>query len=404
MSTLHRFWVLTGLRWLPTGFIIPVTTLLPLERGLDLRQLGAVFAVQGVVVLLLELPTGGFADAAGRRPVVLASGVMALASYTVFALAPDATWFAIAIALTGVFRALDSGPLNAWFVDRVKAGPHTSADVTRGLSGASAVIGGSMATGSLLATGLIAWSPVKESLALPYWAAAVVAAVQIVVTIGLMDERRPNDAEGMLTSMRGTPRAVVEGIRLLSGSRVLAALIAVEVFWGFGIIGFEVFMPVRLSELLVDRSQAAAVMGPVSAAAWGAAALGAVAAPALARRWGAVSVSIALRLVQGGAVIAMGLVFGPVGLVVAYLLNYSVHAAAGVLYETLLHEQVESAHRATVLSLASMAMQPAGSLGAVVLGAMAVGVSTGAALVVAGIVLALAAPLFLVRGRTPVAP
>lgn len=401
MRTRHRFWLLAGLRWLPTGLIIPVTTLLPLERGLTLQQLGAVIAIQGVVVLMLELPTGGFADAVGRRPVVLASAGMALTAYVVFALAPDVMWFAIAIALTGVFRALDSGPLNAWFVDEVQAGPHEAGDVARGLSGAGAVMGGSIAVGSLLSAALVAWAPVDRSiaLALPYWAAAILAAVQIVVTYTLMQEERPPAALGALASMRDTPRTVVEGVRLLTGSRVLTALVAVELFWGFGMVGFEVFMPIRMSEFLSSRPQAAAVMGPVSAAAWGVSALGSMAAPALARRWGIVPVSVGLRLAQGATVIGMGLAFGPVGLVIAFLATYAVHSAAGVLYETLLHAQVESRNRATVLSLASMAMQPAGSLAAVILGAIAAGYTSGAALVLAGVVLALAAPLFLVQPR-----
>lgn len=404
MSLVHRFWLLTALRWFPTGLIIPVTTLLPLERGLTLQQLGAVIATQGVVVLLLELPTGGFCDAVGRRPVVLASAVLALASYVVFALAPDVMWFAVAIALTGVFRALDSGPLNAWFVDHVGVESSTdrTAAVTRGLSGASVVLGVSIAGGSLLTSALVAWGLADRdlALALPYWAAAAMAATQVVATATLLTERRQTDATGVLESARAVPRTIVEGARLLTGSRVLTALVAVELFWGFGLIGFEVFTPVRLSELLTNRTQAAAVMGPVSAAAWGVSALAAMSAPALARRWGLVGVSVVLRLVQGAAVVAMGLAFGPVGLIAAYLLTYAVHSTSGVLHETLLHEQVDSMHRATVLSLASMVMQPAGSLGAVVLGALAAGVSTGAALVVAGVVLALAAPLFLVRPRS----
>jgi hypothetical protein len=44
-----------------------------------------------------------------------------------------------------------------------------------------------------------------------------------------------------------------------------------------------------------------------------------------------------------------------------------------------------------------MAMQPAGSIGAITLGVIGTGLSTGFAIVVGGIVLALAAPLFLVR-------
>jgi predicted MFS family arabinose efflux permease len=127
--------------------------------------------------------------------------------------------------------------------------------------------------------------------------------------------------------------------------------------------------------------------------------VGAAAVPWLLRRWSPVAVSGALRIVQGLTVVAMGLAWGPVGLVVGYVSTYLVHSAAGAIYETLLHEQVTNEHRATVLSLASMAMQPAASLGSVVLGLIATGVSTGAAIIVGGLVLMLAAPLFLVRPR-----
>ncbi len=403
MSLVHRFWLLTALRYVPTGLILPVVTLLPLDRGLSLQQLGAVFAVQGIVVLVLELPTGGFTDSVGRRPVVLASAGVALVAYAAFALAQDVVWFAVAIALTGVFRALDSGPLNAWFVDRVHDDPRADpAAVTRGLSGASAVIGGSLAAGSLLAAAIIAWAPIDRSwlLAAPYWMAAILAGVQVVATLVWMDERRPADGPRLLASARRTPRTVVEGVALLVRSRVLAALVVVELFWGFGMSGFEILMPVRLSELLGDREGAAAILGPALAAAWVCSAVGALSVPILARRWGAATVSVALRLIQGLTVVGMGLAFGPVGLVGAFLATYAVHSAAGVLYETLLHEQVGSAHRATVLSLASMASQPAGSMGAVVLGVIATGAGSGTALVVAGVVLALAAPLFWVRPRS----
>jgi DHA1 family tetracycline resistance protein-like MFS transporter len=112
-------------------------------------------------------------------------------------------------------------------------------------------------------------------------------------------------------------------------------------------------------------------------------------------------VSMVLVASPGAMVVVMGLVAGPLGLVAAFFATYAVHSAIGAVYETLLHGEVDAGHRATVLSLASMVLQPAGSLGAVVLGLLATGVSTGAALVVAGIVLALAAPLFLVGGRPP---
>jgi MFS family permease len=404
MSLRTRFWLLAGLRWLPTGFVIPVSALLPLERGLTIAEYGAVAATQGFVVLLLELPTGGFADALGRKPVFIASAVVALASYVTYALAQVALAFVLASALSGMFRALDSGPLNAWFVDAVHE-DETVTDrantVARGLSGYASVVGASIAVGAVTSGLFIVWAPLgrETSLALPFWIAAALALVQIVVGTVIMREDRSARIGGVLLSIRATPRVVRDGARLLWRSRVLRALVAVELFWGFGMIAFESFMPIRLSELLTDRDQAAAIMGPVTAAAWGVSALGAAMVPLLLRRWSMTGVSVALRIIQGAFVVAMGLAAGPVGLILGLFATYAVHSAAGAIYETLLHEQVGKENRATVLSLASMAMQPAGSMGAIVLGLIATGVSTGFAIIVGGVVLALAAPLFLVRER-----
>lgn len=403
MSVRTRFWLLTGLRWLPTGLIIPVTALLPLHRGLTIAEMGAAFALQGLVVLALELPTGGFADALGRKPVVIASGSVALLAYLVFVNAESMLAFACAAALTGVFRALDSGPLNAWFVDVTHAQGGGSADVARGLSGAAGVIGVGIATGSLASGALIAWAPISSTarLTLPYWIAIGLTVVQLIAVALFMNEDRSARVSGVMASIRSTPTVVAASFALVSRSRVLRALVAVELFWGFGMVAFESLMPVRMSELLGDRDDAAAVMGPIVAAAWGLSAVGALAAPLLLRHWSMRSVSFTLRIVQGATVICMGLAAGPIGLVVAYFATYAVHIVAGAIYETQLHEQVGPEQRATVLSLASMAMHPAASVGSIVLGAIATGASTGTAMIVGGLVLALAAPLFLVRPVRP---
>ena len=74
----RRYLVLIGLRWLPTGLLIPVTVLLALSRGLSLTEIGLVFSLQGLVVLVLELPTGGLSDALGRRPVLILASCIGL--------------------------------------------------------------------------------------------------------------------------------------------------------------------------------------------------------------------------------------------------------------------------------------------------------------------------------------
>lgn len=405
MTVRTRFWLIAAIRWLSTGLIVPVAALLPLERGLTIAEYGAVAAVQGIVVLVLELPTGGFADSVGRKLVFVASAVVAVGSYTVYALAHTPAAFAVATGLAGAYRALDSGPLNAWFVDSVHATTPRAerpSAVARGLAGYASIVGIGIASGALVAAGLVAWAPLgrTDALALPYWIAIGLTLVQIVAAVLLMDEPRTPDRGRWSDCLKATPRTIVSGAQLVLRSRVLAALMAVMLLWGFGIIAFESMTPIRLADLLDDREAAASVMGPATAAAWGVSALGAALVPMMLRRWSMVSVSVVLRIVQGATVIAMGLAGGPVGVVVGLLATYAVHSAAGAIYETLLHERVGPEHRATVLSLSSMAMHPGASVGLVVLGAVATDASPGAAMVVGGVVLGLAAPLFTVRDRT----
>lgn len=291
-----RYLAVLALRWLPTGLLIPVTTLLMLERGLGLAEVGLVVAGQGIVVLFLELPTGGVADTLGRRPVLILASVLALLATGLMAVASSASAFLVVWLVWGASRALDSGPLDAWFVD---------------------------------------------------------------------------------ATLAADPQARLEP----------------------GLGAFETLTPVRLAETTGSAETAAALLGPVTAAAWLVSAAGAAVAPALAARFGAAPTAAVFRIAQGATVVAMGSVAGTAGVVTGFLACYAVHGASNPVHQALLHRQVDGAHRTSVLSLNSMAAQPAGSLGSIVLAAVAGATSTGLAMVIAGFVLAAAAPLYLPAWR-----
>ncbi len=78
--------------------------------------------------------------------MLLASSVAAVVSFTVFALAQNVVVLACAAALLGVYRALDSGPLEAWYVDESQArDPQAQIDV--GIGWQNTVMGLSMGLG-----------------------------------------------------------------------------------------------------------------------------------------------------------------------------------------------------------------------------------------------------------------
>jgi MFS transporter, DHA1 family, tetracycline resistance protein len=404
MSIRARFLLLLGLRWLPVGLSIPISILLPLERGLTLAEAGSVAAVQGIVVMVLELPTGGLTDALGRRPVLVAAVTISLASTTLLAVAHSVAMFALYWLLQGVYRALDSGPLEAWYVDHALAAD-PAADIETGLSRSGVVTGLAVAGGALLGGGVVALGPYGPVTALtaPVLIAIALQVVSLVCVLVLMTEERPiRGAAALVASVRGVPGAIFGAVRIVRGSRVVAALIAVELLWSFGMPAFETLTPVRLSELLGSGDRASALMGPVASAAWGAAALGAALIPLLTRRIGARWAGFTLRLAQGVTVAGMGLLGGPAGVIVAYLLTYTVHGAANPVHAGLLHRQVDGSHRASLISLNSMLGQPGGALGVFTLTAIAGSAGAGAAMLAGAAALAVAAPLYLVKARPSV--
>ncbi|MDQ7906312.1 MFS transporter [Phytohabitans sp. ZYX-F-186] len=394
----RRYLLLLGLRWLASGLIIPILVLLPLDRGLTLSQVGAAGVAQGLLVLALELPTGGLADALGRRPVLLLAGFVNLASFGLLAVAGSLPLFVAVFALQGVYRALDSGPLDAWYVDAALAAD-PEADIEGGLSRGGVVTGLSIAGGALAAGGLVALDPLPgvNPLAVPVLAAIAVQALSLVAVALLLAEVRPaGGAAPLVASVRQVPGTVRAAFGLLRRSRVLLAVVAVELFWGFGMVTFEMLLPVRLTEVVGDADTAAALLGPAGSAAWVASAAGAALVPLAAGRIGAPWTGAVLRVLQGATVVGMALLAGPVGVLAAYLLCYVVHGAANPVHMGLLHRQVDGPYRTTVLSLNSMMAQPAGALGLLTLTALADATSVSAAMLVGAAVLAAAAPLYLV--------
>ncbi|ACZ29361.1 major facilitator superfamily MFS_1 [Xylanimonas cellulosilytica DSM 15894] len=396
--------LLTVSRWFPVGLVVAVLVLLMIERGLSVGQALTVSSLGGVVVFLLELPTAGLADALGRKPLLLLAAGLQVVAAVMVASAQSFAAFAVAAVVTGAFRALDSGPLQAWFVDTVhRTSP--GADVDRALSQQSAVLGLSIALGALVSGGLVWWHPVTvwSALTLPYVVYAALAVVHLVATAMLLREARPDDAERgwarARREARRAPHVVADGLRLARGNRVLLALLLVEVFWAAAMVVFESLMPVRLGEVLGSTQQAGALMGVVASVGWAVFAAGAGLAGWAAGRFGVARTALAARVLNGLGAVWMGLVAGPAALVSAYLVTYGLHGSGGPVYEALLHREATAGNRATVLSMASMLGFASFAVASPALGWTAEGVSTPVAMMIGGAFSVLGAFCFLPAWR-----
>lgn len=386
----RTFYLLSTTRWLPVGFVAGIFTLVARERGLSIEQITLYMTAQGIMVLLLELPTSGFADVLGRKPVLLAAGIVNIVAGLAFMFAHSFWTFALASGLMGVYRALDSGPLEAWYVDTVHE-RQPGADVHGALSIQGVLVGVGMGGGALVSGALVAWHPFKESsaLLLPIQIFVALCVVHLIVTLVLLREAPRTDGHlrGRLgSSVRETPTVIRDGLRLLARNSVLRGLVLVEVFWVTGMMAYETLMPLRLAELLGSEARAGVWMGPAAAGGWALFSFGSWLGGRLADRFGLVQAAILGRIINSLGVVAMGLTLGPVALLVAFFFTYTMHGAASPAYMGLMHREATSQNRATILSMGSLAMQGGGAIVGPLLGLLAARTSISTAMVVAGLV------------------
>jgi MFS family permease len=409
-SATRRLVGLTALRWLPVGLTTPITVLLAQSRGLSLAEIGLLFTVHGVVVTVLELPTGGLADVLGRRPVVVAGAVLHLVSCVVFATATAFSGFLVGILLLGLGRALDSGPVEAWYVDTVhRVDP--AADVAPGLARHGAADGGSLAVGAIVGgilPGLLGGAG-PEALALPYFGAAVLDVLFIVAVLRLLTEDRP-PREGtvraaLAAGARAVPGTVTGAVRLSVTDGPMRLVLLLTAVAGAGLVACELLGPGRFAELAGGRDGGAAVYGTVLAVSFAGAAVGAMLTPGLRRLLrGSTRMTCALLFALGAA--AMAVLAGPDVLLVAgagFALYYLAHGSTWPLLSAVLHTRVDVAHRATAVSAMSLAMALGGILGNLAIPPLAAGVSTDAAFLAVAVVVLLGAVGCLRLPRTTVA-
>lgn len=405
-SIRRRFYLLLALRFTPTGLFVTVFVLLLRDRGLTLAEIGIGTAMQGVVMLFLELPSGGLADALGRKPVLFVANLVSIAALCLLLVTDTVVLLGLYASLQGVFRALDSGPLEAWFIDAsLLADP--AVDIERGLARETVVICGSIGLGALLSSGIVAIDGFFgiDPLVAPLVFGLALQVVGLVAIATLMDEVR--DGQGWAAakeSITQVPAVVGGAMRVIRRNSMLTALVIGELLWGFGMVAFETLLPPRMAEVSDGVEEAARLLGPAITAAWVLSALGAASAPWLVRRYGSGVAGCVLRLAHGATVVGMGLAAGPAGLIVAYLGTYWVHGATAPVHYGMVHRAVDSSHRATVVSANSLTSQVGAAVSGIVLGALADATSISIAMYVAAGVLAAAAPLYLVGRNANAVP
>jgi MFS family permease len=337
----------TGIRRLTTtlycyaflnDFILlyPVYALLFSDTGLSLWQISSLFALWSVTGILLEVPSGAWADALSRRLLLWLGPLLTAIGFALWVLLPSYAAFALGFVLWGVGGALGSGALEALVHDEL------------GRLGAAEryahVMGRVRAAGLVAVMAAMALAgPVFALGGYPAVGAASVLACLLAAAAAtrLPEHREPTVRSGGWATTLRTGLAEARASRSARGALLLVP--AVGAVWG----ALDEYTPLLVRDTGVPDETVPYLLLLV----WAGATVGGLTAGTCARlgRAGlsALLAGAALALATGAALRV------PAGLVLVAL-AFAGFQLAAVLADARLQARIDDAHRATLTSVAGL--------------------------------------------------
>lgn len=377
--------------WFAASLPVALLVLLVQSRGFTLGQIGFLLGVFALTVALLEVPSGMLADLFGRKRTALVAYLFLVAAQLALFFAFSLPLFALWAVLYGVGRALVSGALEAWFVDRVdEVAPGTDMQPLFAKAGTVELLALTLGTlaggvfpklfGGLPEGGML--SPLSVVLLI---SAGIYGVLFLVVALGLEDNKTPEVTHGNLRALVGS------AVTLSRQSPALRLLFAGAIAGGFAGAGLETFWQPQFAQFLGTEflNTKTMILSVIMAGSFGVGMLGNLASIPISRLCrGHHGRTVVLAQGLGGlAFVLLALQTQALPAVLLFWLVYLTLGVSSSPLQTLLNEAVPSSSRAAMLSVGSLMSYIGYFLGSLLLGQVAERLSIAAAWGVAGAVL-----------------
>ncbi|WP_438295622.1 MFS transporter [Streptomyces sp. HUAS TT7] len=224
-ATVRRYLLLSGLDFFGDMCLTVTSVLLLTERGLTSTTIVSLIGTVWLLEALLEVPTGVFADAVGRRASLLLGFVIRAVGYSMlfFSASPGVAIAGTLLAAVGAPFA--SGSLDAWAVDKLhRDDPAANLDAL--------FARGRMAENTGIVTGTVAGAVAGQFLGLsvPQLLAGAACLTGAVFTMTLLKDPAPTPTQAPKGSVRREPAAAsLEALRgcgrALGTDRLLTGLL-----------------------------------------------------------------------------------------------------------------------------------------------------------------------------------
>ncbi|WP_432191676.1 MFS transporter [Streptomyces sp. bgisy027] len=315
----------------------PVYALLFADTGMSLWQISSLFALWSITGVLLEVPSGAWADAVSRRRLLWIGPLLTAAGFALWVAVPSYWAFAAGFVLWGAGGALGSGALEALVYDELdRLG---AADRYAGVMGRSRA---ARLLGTVSSIGL-AGPVLAHGGHAAVGAASFVACVLTAAVATRFPEHRvrPGRGEDGWARTLRTGLAEVRGDRTVRGALLLVP--AVAAVWG----ALDEYTPL----LVRDIGVAEATVPYLIMLIWGGVTLGSL-LTGPAERLGATGLAV---LLAGSALaLAAGAAARSLAGIALVSLAFAGFQLAEVLADVRLQHRIDETRRATLTSVASL--------------------------------------------------
>ena len=340
-----------------TGILTPVLTLVLCSHGASLSTVPVFLGIFAVTVMVLEVPSGVFADLKGRKNTFLMSHIFIWLSFFTIFMGNSPLFLALGNVFLGMGRAFGSGSMEALEIDQyIEKNGKTHLSEINSLLAKLDNFG--LASGALLG-GYLGY--VDSDYSLNLISLLLAEAVLIFMAVFFVKEKR--------TERKKTEQNLFKGfsgmLKSIKSSRILCNICGMAAVLGFLLAAVETYWQPSIKLYLPENLTW--LLGIVNCSAYLGGSIGNTAGMKILSKTGN-TLSAKKRLYAAFRIL---LCLVPVLMAfcrtwyifaIVYALVYMVSGMAGLVENTLLHEAADSSFRASMMSLYSLLVR-GGSIG-----------------------------------------
>lgn len=340
-----------------TGILTPVLTLVLCSHGASLSTVPVFLGIFAVTVMVLEVPSGVFADLKGRKNTFLMSHIFIWISFFTIFRGNSPLFLALGNVFLGMGRAFGSGSMEAleidWYIE--KNGESHLPEINSLLAKLDNF---GLAAGALLG-GYLGYVEPDYSLNLTFLLLA--EAVLILMAIFFVKEKGIKSKKPKQNLLNGFS----EMVKNIRRSRILCVICGMAAVLGFLLAAVETYWQPSIKLYLPENLTW--LLGIVNCSAYLGGSIGNTAGMRILSKMGNTLSSkkklyAAFRVLLCLVPVLMAFCRTWYIFALVYALVYMVSGMAGLIENTLLHEAADSSFRASMMSLYSLLVR-GGSIG-----------------------------------------